>query len=116
MKNSIVKIILVLVVVTVSFSCENTSYDVDLSPEMETILKDIENTDVSTSESLTRYSDSIKVTDHTICYYNLKKPQVTNVENNCYTVRFKSGVTVREYVFVWQENKIVEIVDNGVVG
>ncbi len=116
MKNTIVKIILVLVVVAFSFSCESTSYDVDLSPEMETILSDIENADVSTSESLIRYSDSIKVTDHSICYYNLKNPEVTNFEDNCYTVRFKSGVTVREYVFVWQENKIVEIVDNGVVG
>lgn len=116
MKHLYVKIVLISILFSACLACNNSKTEIELTQEMKTIIEDFQNPSISISESLGQFSDSIKVTDHSICYYNLKKPNIISNVDNCYTVRFDSGVTIREYVFVWQNNMIVEIIDNGIVG
>ena len=98
-------------------SCShNTDADVNLSNEMSLLIKDLNNSKTSIGDDLSKYSDSTKVLNHSMCYYNLQEPEVISGDTKEYTVRFKSGVTIREYVFVWEEKKLVEIIDNGIVG
>ncbi len=96
-------------------SCGKSFSGEEISEPMQEFLDIISDSERSPVEALERFAGSPELIKHDFAYYNVSKPEVIIAENEFYKVRMRNGVTIREFDFYWENNKILEIIDHGII-
>ena len=84
----------------------------DISAEMADFIAPFDGTAEAVMASLEKYGANEEVVDHDMGMYNLKNPEVTGQEGNCYSLTCISGAVENYYEVCWEDGKITSIVEN----
>ncbi len=109
MKKTILCLLVVLAIMGGFNSCGEKK--IEQSPEMVEFLSMIKGQAFDVVAALSKFgaTDDIKTND--MSFYNLKAPKVIDKVGDCYTVKFKTGMTVIVYDICWEAGKIVQIIE-----
>lgn len=111
MKKLLVSMMVLLVAAFALTSCGGS--DVELSSEMTEFVGMIKGTSDDVSKALEKFAATDEIKSDDMSMYDLKDPNVTAKESDCYSVEFSAGITTRMYDICWKDGKITEIIEKG---
>jgi hypothetical protein len=109
MKKSILSLFILLLMVVAISNCGKKS--VEMSAEMQDFISMIKGSSVDVSQALVKYGANQEIIDNDMAIYDLKEPNVTAKEGDCYTTEFTDGNTIKIYNICWKDGKIAEITE-----
>ncbi len=113
MRKSILSLFVFVSFVFALNSCGGEK-QIEQSPEMAKFVGMIKGESSDVVAALSKFAATDDLKTHDMTFYNLKEPKVKAKNGDCYTVDFKSGITVRTYEFCWKDGKIVKITEKEV--
>ena len=115
MKRAGILLLITIIYLFVISSCGKSFSGDDICEPMREFLQIISDPDKPPTMALERFAQSNELVRHDLAYYNVSNPEIVIAEKDFYKVRMKNGVTIREFDFYWEEGKIVDIIDLGII-
>ncbi len=106
-------ILSLLIIVSVIFVTGNTACnkEVEQSPEMIEFTSMIKGQSADVLAALIKFAATDDVKNHNMAFYNLKEPNVTEKNGDCYLVEFKTELSSKIYEICWKDKKIYRITE-----
>ena len=105
--------ILSFLLVFLMLGCRNYD-DIELSPEMKIFTEMIQGSYKEVTLAVEKYAANDDIRINEITMYDLDDPKVTEKNNDCYTIEFVTGRSVRVYEICWKNKKIIKINSYGI--
>ncbi len=81
----------------------------EVSKEMQDFIGMIKGNYKDVSAAMNKYAANEKLKTDNITMYDLDGGLVKSRDGDCYTVDFKTGISIRTYEICWSNKKIVEV-------
>jgi hypothetical protein len=88
---------------------EEVEATLEISAEMADFVASIDGTSDGITGGLTKYGANSGVTDHDMGFYDLKSPEITAQDGNCYSLTCIAGAIENYYTICWEDGKIVSV-------